>query len=60
MDAAVLTTPICCIECSQPWLAADERWHLKLLLEDGAEPETVPYCPACHEREFGDGWASLV
>jgi hypothetical protein len=52
-DAAVLTTPISCIECRRPWLAADERWSLKLLVQDDAEPETVPYCPGCHEREFG-------
>jgi hypothetical protein len=50
----VLAPPICCIECQRPWLSDGERWRLKLLVETGAEPETVPYCPACHAREFGD------
>ena len=51
--AAVLTTTLCCIECSQAWTADDERWRMKLLEEPGEEPELVPYCPACHLREFG-------
>jgi hypothetical protein len=50
---AVLTPPLSCIECRRLWLADDERWHLKLLFEDEPVPETVPYCPDCHEREFG-------
>lgn len=50
---SVLAPPICCIECSRPWLSEDERWRLKLLVEDPDAPETVPYCPDCHEREFG-------
>jgi len=49
----VLAPPICCIECRRPWIDEDERWLLKLLVEDAAAPETVPYCPDCHEREFG-------
>lgn len=50
---SVLAPPICCIECRRPWLSEDERWRLKLLVEDPDAPETVPYCPDCHEREFG-------
>lgn len=50
---AVLTTPICCIECRRLWLVGSERWRIKLLVEDSAS-EAVPYCPDCHAREFGD------
>jgi hypothetical protein len=50
---AVLTTPICCIECRRPWLVGSERWRIKLLVEDAAS-EPVPYCPDCHAREFGE------
>jgi hypothetical protein len=53
-SVAVLAPPICCIECRRPWTSDAERWRIKLLLEEGVEPETVPYCPDCHEREFGD------
>jgi hypothetical protein len=49
---AVLAPPICCIECGRSWLVGGERWRIKLLVEDDGT-ETVPYCPACHEREFG-------
>lgn len=50
---SVLTTPICCVECGREWQDAGERWRIKVLFEE--EPaETVPYCPACHLREFGD------
>jgi hypothetical protein len=52
-SVAVLAPPICCIECRRPWVVDAERWRIKLLLEDDAAPETVPYCPECHEREFG-------
>jgi hypothetical protein len=48
----VLAPPICCIECLQPWVRDAERWRLKLLDEPGKQPELVPYCPACHRREF--------
>ena len=51
---AVLAPPICCIECRRPWLAEAERWRIKLLVEAGSATEAVPYCPVCHEREFGD------
>ncbi|HZS23736.1 MAG TPA: hypothetical protein VFA30_02000 [Gaiellaceae bacterium] len=49
----VATKPICCIECSRPWLVDSERWRIKLM-PDEWPPETVPYCPDCHDREFGD------
>jgi hypothetical protein len=49
---AVLAPPICCIECGRSWLVETERWRIKLLVEDVAT-EAVPYCPDCHEREFG-------
>ena len=52
-SVAVVTTPICCIECRRPWLVDGERWRIKLLVE-GSASEPVPYCPDCHEREFGD------
>jgi hypothetical protein len=36
------------------WLRADdERW--KVYLTDDEPPELGFYCPACAEREFGDG-----
>jgi hypothetical protein len=50
---AVLAAPICCIECRRPWAVESERWRIKLLVEPGVAPEPVPYCPGCHEREFG-------
>ena len=50
---AVLAPPICCIECRRPWAVESERWRIKLLVEPGRAPEPVPYCPGCHEREFG-------
>ena len=40
-----------CIECHRPWLVGSERWCLKVT--DDEQPETVPYCPGCHAREFG-------
>jgi hypothetical protein len=49
---SVLAPPISCVECRRPWLREAERWRLKLLLEDGEDAELVPYCPACHRREF--------
>jgi hypothetical protein len=48
---AVAAPPIRCIECRRPWIAGHERWRLKLLDEEPRE--AVPYCPDCHEREFG-------
>jgi hypothetical protein len=53
-SVAVLAPPICCIECSRQWIVDGERWRVKLLVEDTGATEAVPYCPACHEREFGD------
>jgi hypothetical protein len=50
---AVLVTPLACIECDRTWVDSAERWRLKLLVEDG-QTETVPYCPDCHDREFGE------
>ena len=47
----VLLPALVCVECSRQWLHASERWRLKVT--DDAQPETVPYCPACHAREFG-------
>ena len=47
----VVVTPIECVECGRAWTSSTERWRLKVLFEDGL-PETVPYCPACHAREF--------
>jgi hypothetical protein len=47
-----------CTECDAVWLPADEdRWRAYLGCdEDLGEPaEVVFYCPACAEREFGDG-----
>lgn len=48
------TTTLRCIECRRPWLVGAERWRLKLLVEEDATTEAVPYCPDCHNREFGD------
>jgi hypothetical protein len=39
-----------CTECRRSWLVACERWRLKVVPET---LEAVPYCPECHEREFG-------
>ena len=50
--ATEILAPLACIECLRPWLDAAERWHLKLT--DDPVPETVPYCPECERREFGD------
>jgi len=49
----VVSAPICCIECRRAWVDGGERWRIKLLVED-SESEAVPYCPDCHDREFGD------
>jgi hypothetical protein len=49
-DSLVVLPALVCIECSRPWLVVSERWRLKVT--DDAQPETVPYCPACHAREF--------
>jgi hypothetical protein len=46
-----VVAPPQCIECARSWLLESERWRLKVLEDD--EPETVLYCPDCHEREFG-------
>ena len=46
-------TPIHCVECGRPWHDGGERWRLKVLDEEPVD--TVPYCPDCHAREFGDG-----
>ena len=46
-----IVAPPTCIECARPWLQDAERWRLKVL--EGTTPETVLYCPECHEREFG-------
>jgi hypothetical protein len=43
--------PILCTECGREWVLADERWLVKFL--DESPPQAVPYCPDCHEREFG-------
>jgi hypothetical protein len=54
-DMTLLLTPhapLHCIECHSAWDEPAERWRLKLLVEDGGATETVPYCPACHAREF--------
>ncbi len=54
--AHVVSTPVVaplhCVECGRAWEQASERWRLKVLVEDGEAAETVPYCPACHAREF--------
>jgi hypothetical protein len=47
-----VVAPLQCIECRRTWEQAGERWRLKVLVEEGAPAETVPYCPACHAREF--------
>lgn len=52
VPTTALTTSIRCIECRRPWLLENERWRIKVLYEDGAEPEPVSYCPDCHAREF--------
>ena len=47
-----------CAECQATWLPADEgRWRAYLDCEEDldAPAEVVFYCPACAEREFGDG-----
>jgi hypothetical protein len=49
--ALVEIATLYCIECERPWLAASERWRLKV--SDDEIPETVPYCPDCAYREFG-------
>jgi len=41
-----------CIECLRPWLVGSERWRLKVTCDEPRE--TVPYCPDCASREFGD------
>jgi acetone carboxylase gamma subunit len=45
-------TVLRCCECGRAWLDEHERWRLKVLFEERVA-ETVPYCPSCHEREFG-------
>ena len=52
-DGGSLGAAITCNECSRPWLVGAERWRLKVT--DDEQPETVPYCPGCATREFGDG-----
>ena len=46
-----------CAECKAAWLPADEeRWQAWLASDSLDEPdEVVFYCPACAEREFGEG-----
>jgi len=52
LAATVVAAPaLHCVECLRPWNDVAERWRLKVLEDD--VPETVPYCPECHEREFG-------
>jgi len=46
-------------ECDARWLPADEeRWSA--YLTDDEPAEVVFYCPACAEREFGDGSATRM
>ncbi len=49
-NSLVMLPALVCIECNRPWLVGSERWRLKVT--DDIRPETVPYCPACHAREF--------
>jgi hypothetical protein len=49
-NSLVMLPPLACIECNRPWLVSSERWRLKVT--DDVQPETVPYCPGCHTREF--------
>jgi hypothetical protein len=46
-----LTARIYCVECGRSWDDDAERWRIKALIEEHPV-ELVPYCPACHEREF--------
>lgn len=54
VQTTLLIAPLRCIECRRQWLVDAERWRLKLLIEEDATTEAVPYCPDCHDREFGD------
>jgi hypothetical protein len=44
-----------CVECRRAWLAGRERWSVYLIESgDDMPPLTVPFCPACALRLFGD------
>ena len=51
-DPTTLTRPLNCQECRHEWTDAYERWRLYVTPDDPAE--TLIYCPACADREFGD------
>ena len=48
----ILVRPLACQECEQQWADAHERWHLYVTHSEPAQ--TLLYCPACANREFGD------
>jgi hypothetical protein len=51
-DLTTLTRTLTCQECRDEWTDAQERWRLYVTFDDPAE--TLTYCPACANREFGD------
>ena len=51
-DPTTLTRPLVCQECRREWIDAHERWRLYVTPDDPAE--TLIYCTACADREFGD------
>jgi hypothetical protein len=50
-EPAVSVAKLVCVECDRTWDDPRERWRVKALFDE-REAELVPYCPACHAREF--------